>query len=89
MKQIFRLMNVKRVMMLLMAMTATAFAALAQTHENIIVLEDFVGGINRTISVPIYMNNSDEVIGIQFDIALPFSMPTNGIGSLTSQDSPL
>lgn len=78
MKQIFILMNVKRVMMLLMAMTATAFAALAQTHENIIVLEDFVGSINRTISVPIYMNNSDEVIGIQFDIALPFSMPTNG-----------
>jgi hypothetical protein len=78
MKQIFRLLNLKRVMVLLAAMTATALAAVAQSSENTIVLEDFVGGVNRTISVPIYMNNSDEVVGIQFDIELPFSMPVNG-----------
>ncbi len=78
MKQIFRLINMKRVMLSLIAMTATALAAVAQTRENVIVLEDFVGGVNRTVSVPIYMNNSDEVIGIQFDIELPFSMPAGG-----------
>lgn len=72
-----RLSYLKRAIALFITMTATALAAVAQSHENNIVLEDFVGGINRTISVPIYMDNSDDVIGIQFDIELPFSMPAN------------
>lgn len=78
MKPLFKLLRVKRFMVFMVAMTATALAALAQTHENMIVLEDFTGGVNRTVSVPVYMTNSDDVIGIQFDIELPFSMPANG-----------
>ena len=78
MKTISEYINTKRLVLFVFGLMTTALTAMAQTRENVIVLNDFVGGINRTIAVPIYMNNSDDVIGVQFDIELPFSMPANG-----------
>ncbi len=78
MKRIYQYLNMKRYILFLFALLSAVISTTAQTTENVIVLNDFVGGINRTISVPIYMDNSDDVIGIQFDVELPFSMPANG-----------
>lgn len=78
MKKIFQVLNAQRLVMLVFTMITTVLAAKAQMSENVIVLQDFEGGVNRTIYVPIAMNNSDEVYAVQFEIELPFAMPQNG-----------
>lgn len=49
--------------------------ALAQSVGNVLSIPNFEGRVNSTVMVPIYLENSDEVVAIQFDITLPFSMP--------------
>ena len=71
-------MNAQRLLTLVFAMITMTLAGKAQTSENVIVLQDFEGGVNRTVNVPIAMNNSDEVYAAQFDVELPFAMPQNG-----------
>lgn len=78
MKKIFQVLNAQRLFMLVFAMIAATLTIQAQDRENVIVMNDFEGGVNRTVNVPISMNNSDEVYAVQFDIELPFAMPQNG-----------
>lgn len=59
--------------------------AMGQTKENIIVVNDFEGGIGKVINVPIYLNNTDEVIAAQFDITLPFAIPSGGTPLLSTR----
>lgn len=85
MKQLLKTIIPARIQILLFALMAIAVGTQAQTRENILVLKDFTGGINRTVSVPIYMTNSDEVIAVQFDITLPFSLVQNGTPRISTR----
>lgn len=60
-------------------------AATAQTKENVLVVNDFEGGIGKVINVPIYLKNTDEVIAAQFDVSLPFPIPAGGTPTLSNR----
>ena len=48
-------------------------------------VEPVVGKVNKTVSIPIYLTNDDEVVAMQFDITLPFAMPSDGIVTMTNR----
>ena len=63
---------------LLMLLWLTALAANAQTRRNVLVVPQFDGGINKVIYVPIHLENTDPVTAVQFNIQLPYPVPTDG-----------
>lgn len=70
---------------LMSLMMLMGLQAYAQTHENVLVVNDFEAQIGKAVEVPIYMNNSDEVIAAQFDIQLPFAVPSNATATLSNR----
>lgn len=74
-----------RLFALLTVLLLGGITAMGQTKENVLVINDFEGGIGKVINIPIYMTNTDEVIAAQFDIALPFAIPTNGTPMLSNR----
>ena len=69
--------SLPRLLAFLAVLMLHGITATAQTKENVLVLEDFEGGIGKVINVPIYLKNTDEVIAAQFDITLPFASPND------------
>lgn len=73
----------KVVWLLTIAMFLCGHTVNAQTSENVLEIGDFEGGISKTIYVPVYLNNTEEVVAAQFDIQLPFAAPEDGTAMLT------
>ena len=71
--------------LLLVALVVMAAGAKAQERENVLSIPDFEGRIDRVTYVPIYLNNTDEVIAAQFDIKLPFAIPSDGEPVITNR----
>lgn len=76
--------KVKGLLLLTLLVTA-AMTASAQTKVNELVINDFVGSVGKPISVPIYLNNADEVVTAQFDIKLPFAAPADNVCTLSNR----
>lgn len=72
---------------LLLFAVAAVFTSSMQAQEpvNELSIPDFEGRINKTVSVPIYLNNTQEVVAAQFDIELPFNVPADGVATLTNR----
>ncbi len=71
----------------LLLMLLVSLSANAQTNENILVVKDFEAVVGKTVDVPIYLNNSDEVVAAQFDIQLPFNIPSNATAILSNRSN--
>ena len=54
-----------------------------QASENILEVGNFEGRIDKTVGVPVYLTNTDEVVAAQFDVTLPFSAPSTGTPTLS------
>ena len=70
---------------LLLMMTVLLTAVVTASAQNELVINDFEGSIGKPISVPVYLNNADEVVTAQFDIKLPFAAPADGVCSLSNR----
>ena len=57
----------------------------AQELENHLSVIRFEGSVNRTVSIPVYLDNDQEVVAAQFDITLPFRVPKDEVPTLVSR----
>ena len=64
--------NVRRYLSLFVIMLLTAASAQAQ-DVNQLVIKKVNGMLGKTISVPIYLENTSEIYALQFDVKLPGS----------------
>lgn len=53
-------------------------ALFAQDRRNVLVVEPVAGRVGTSISIPINLENTDEVVAAQFDVTLPFSADKEG-----------
>ena len=49
----------------------------AATAQNTLHVEDISTAAGKVASIPIYLDNSQEVMGLQFDITLPYAKPSS------------
>ena len=57
----------------------------AQTQDNVLSIPEFEGRIDKTVNVPIYLNNTTEIVAAQFDVILPFALEKDGTATLTNR----
>lgn len=72
-------------LLLLAMLLLAAIPSAGQTKENVLVVNDFEGTLGKPISVPVYLENSDDVVAAQFDIELPFATPGSGTCILSNR----
>ena len=70
-----------------MLLLLATMGSLAQSVGNVLSIPYFEGRVNSTVMVPVYLENSDEVVAIQFDITLPFSMPEGVTPQLSTRSN--
>lgn len=59
--------------------------AWTQEKENVLKVGDFEGRIDKMVNVPVYLHNTDEVVALQFDVELPFAIPSGATASLSAR----
>lgn len=74
-----------RLTLLLVSMLVIVASAGAQETENVLTVPNFEGRIDRVVYVPIYLNNTNEVVAAQFNVQLPFAMPADGLPIMTNR----
>ena len=74
-----------RLSLLLVSLVVMAASAVAQEAENVLTVPNFEGRIDRVVYVPIYLNNTNEVVAAQFNVQLPFAMPADGLPVMTNR----
>ena len=79
--------KVKSLLMLTVLAVTAAVTASAQTRVNELVINDFEGSIGKPITVPVYLNNADEVVTAQFDVKLPFAAPDESVCMLSGRSN--
>lgn len=77
--------KVSRPWLLTLAVLLATLTTTVQAQENVLVINDFEGGIDKTVYVPIYLNNTDTVIAAQFDIELPFAAADDAVAMLSAR----
>ena len=71
---------------LLLAMQLLFVGAIqAQDNTNVLSVPDFEGRVDKTVNVPIYLTNTQEVVAAQFDVELPFNVPADAMATLTNR----
>lgn len=70
---------------LLISLVLITASASAQETENVLTVPDFEGRIDRVVYVPVYLNNTSEVVAAQFNVQLPFAMPADGLPMVTNR----
>lgn len=60
----------------LMAMLLVLTGSLTAAAQNTLRVEDISTAAGKEASIPIYLDNSEEVVGLQFDITLPYAKPS-------------
>lgn len=68
----------------LLAMLVMSIAALAQ---NTLTVADFTAAAGKEAAVPIYLTNSDNVVGMQFDITLPYQKSNSDVTLITARSN--
>ena len=64
-----------------------AFSALPLAADNVLSVSDIEGVVGKTVSVPVSLTNTDQVVSLQFDIKLPFPMPSGAKATLTDRSN--
>lgn len=85
MKKLLAYKTLQPLLLLFVLIMASGTLRAQTSSENRLTIPDFTAGINKTVSVPIHLSNTDDVIAAQFDITLPFSMPTDGLPVLSNR----
>lgn len=70
-----------RLPLLLLMMLCTMVA----NAQNTLRVEDFTAAAGKEASLPIYLDNSSEVVGMQFDILLPFAKSQRDVTLLANR----
>ncbi len=70
-----------RTLLLLLMMLSTA----GTRAQNTLRVEDFTAAAGKEAWLPIYLDNSSEVVGMQFDIALPFAKSQSDVNLLANR----
>lgn len=52
---------------------------------NSLSIGTFEGRIGKTVNIPVYLSNEQEVVAAQFDIELPFAITKGGTATLTNR----
>ena len=78
--------NGLRWLLMLIAVTVVSVAN-AQERDNRLVVGDFVGAIDKVVNVPVQLENSDEVVAVQFEVTLPFDWPSDVQPTLTNRSN--
>lgn len=60
---------------LLLFLIALLMSAAGLHAQNALSVPAFGGQADKTVYVPVYLDNADEVVSVQFDAVLPFDMP--------------
>lgn len=63
-----------RLFILIMVGLCTSMVSAQSTVSNLLTTKDIEGAAGTEVSVPVYLTNADEVVGAQFDIALPYAL---------------
>ena len=74
-----------RLLLFLVTLLAGIAASAQTTTENVLTVGDFTGRLDKAISVPVYLNNTDEVVAAQFDITLPFAVAKDGVATMSNR----
>lgn len=75
------------VLLVLCLMQCTSRLALPALADNRLYIEPVVGKIGKTVSVPLQLANDDDVVAAQFDVTLPFAMPSSDVLTLTNRSN--
>ncbi len=65
--------QMKTVRLSLLIQLLLAFCPVGATAQNLLRVEDFTAAAGKEAFIPIYLDNSDDVVGMQFDINLPYT----------------
>ena len=68
--------SMMRLMACLFVVMTSSLAAMAQNSLHVV---DFTAAAGKEVAVPIYLDNSEEVVGMQFDITLPYSKGSSDV----------
>lgn len=71
--------------LLLLAVLLTVVGGLHAQERNVLTIPDFEAGINKTVYVPIHLENTQEVVAAQFDVQLPFAAPEDGTPTISNR----
>ena len=63
-----------RLFILIMVGLCASMVSAQSTVSNLLTTKDIEGAAGTEVSVPVYLTNADEVVGAQFDIALPYAL---------------
>ena len=55
--------------------------------DNRLYIEPVVGKVGDTVNIPVYLDNSDDIVAAQFDVTLPFNIPSDGVVTMTSRSN--
>ncbi len=65
--------------------TFTGGVTLETQADNRLYIEPVVGKVGGTVNIPVYLDNDDDIVAAQFDVTLPFSIPSDGIVTMTNR----
>ena len=66
-------------------MLLVALASITTWAQNELTAPEITGGRGKVVAIPLSMENADEVVAVQFDVTLPYRMPTGQEPTLASQ----
>ncbi|MGM9734297.1 MAG: CARDB domain-containing protein, partial [Prevotella sp.] len=55
--------------------------------DNRLYIEPVVGKVGGTVNIPVYLDNSDDIVAAQFDVTLPFNIPADGVVTMTNRSN--
>ena len=55
-------------------MVLCAAVASAQTTGATLTVADIEAAAGKEVSVPVYLSNAEKVVGVQFDVELPYAL---------------
>ena len=55
--------------------------------DNRLYIEAVVGKVGGTVNIPVYLDNSDDIVAAQFDVTLPFNIPSDGVVTMSNRSN--
>ena len=55
--------------------------------DNRLYIEPVVGKVGGTVNIPVYLDNSDDIVAAQFDVTLPFNIPSDGVVTMSNRSN--
>lgn len=76
--------NIRQWMSVMMVLCVAV--ASAQTTGATLTVSSIEGAAGKEVSVPLYMTNAEEVVGVQFDVELPYALTSDIVLSESRKD---